>query len=78
MNLQDFIEKFAALFETINVSKLRGNSKFKTLDEWSSLAAVSIIAMIDDEYGIVIKGSDIRNSKTLNDLYELVKSKSGE
>lgn len=50
-------------------------TKFKELEEWSSLTALSVIAMIDEEYDVKIKGDDVRNSQTVNDLYEIVKSR---
>ncbi|MDR0604996.1 MAG: acyl carrier protein, partial [Bacteroidales bacterium] len=40
--------------------------------------ALSVIAMIDDEYGVTIKGNDIRVSKTIKDLYTLVKKHKSE
>ena len=49
--------------------------EFKALDEWSSLVALSIIAMVDEEYDVTIKGDDIRNSKTIEDLFNVVASK---
>jgi len=48
---------------------------FKELDEWSSLIALSVIAMVDEEYDVTIKGDDIRNSDTVEDLFNAVKSK---
>jgi acyl carrier protein len=72
MELEKFIEKFAEQFETIDASDLRADTEFKALEEWSSLAALSIIAMIDDEYGVAVKGSDIRNSETIEDLFKTV------
>jgi acyl carrier protein len=35
------------------------------------MIALSIIAMIDDEYGITIKGSDIKFARTIEDLYNI-------
>lgn len=75
MELQDFIQNFADQFDDVNVEELTADTEFKSLDEWTSLAALSIIAMIDDEYEISVNGNDIRNSETIGDLFELVKSK---
>jgi len=74
MELQDFIEKFAAQLEISDVSDLSADTEFKALEEWSSLMALSIIAMIDEEYGIAIKGKDIRTADTIEDLFIAVKS----
>ena len=48
-------------------------TKFKELDEWSSLIALSVIGMIDDEYYVQIKGDDVRNASTIKELFEIVK-----
>ena len=50
-------------------------TKFKDLDEWSSLLALSIIAMVDDEYDLIIKGNDIVNCVTIQDLYNVIAAK---
>ena len=74
MELKDFIEKFAAQFENVSASELSADTEFKALEEWSSLMALSIIALVDDEYGVAIKGKDIRESETIEDLFNAVKS----
>lgn len=75
MEILDFIEKFAEQFDDTDASEFTPDTEFKTLDEWSSLAALSIIAMVDDEYDVTINGNDVRNSETILDLYEIVKDK---
>ena len=75
MELKDFIESFAAQFDDTDVSEFQPDTEFKALDEWSSLTALSIIAMVDEEYDITIKGDDIRKSETIEDLYNVVKLK---
>jgi acyl carrier protein len=72
MELEKFIENFAEQFETIDASDLQADTEFKALEEWSSLSALSIIAMIDDEYGVAVKGNDIRNAETIEDLFKTV------
>lgn len=72
MNLQEFIENFAAQFDDTDASEFTADTKFKQLDEWSSLTALSIIAMVDDEYDVIIKGNDIISSDTIQDLYNVV------
>lgn len=75
MELKDFIENFAAQFDDTDASEFKADTEFKALDEWSSLTALSIIAMVDEEYDITIKGDDIRNSETIEDLFNVVKTK---
>ena len=75
MEIKDFIENFAAQFEDTDPSEIKAETVFKELDEWSSLIALSVIAMVDEEYDITIKGDDIRNSNTVEDLFNAVKAK---
>lgn len=73
--METFIKNFAAQFDETEASEFIPNTVFKELEEWSSLLALSIIAMVDEEYEVKIKGEDIRNSKTIEDLYKIVISK---
>ncbi len=75
MNIQDFVANFAAQFDETDASAFAPDTKFHSLEEWSSLMALSIIAMADDEYDVKLKGDDIRNSKTIEDLFNIVKSR---
>ena len=75
MEIKEFVEKFAEQFDETDASVFTPETKFRELDEWSSLLALSIIAMVDDEYDVTLKGDDIRGSETIEDLFNLVKSK---
>ena len=75
MELKEFIENFANQFDDTDASEIKAETVFKELDEWSSLIALSVIAMVDEEYDITIKGDDIRNSGTVEDLFNAVKAK---
>lgn len=75
MEINSFIEHFAEQFDDTDISELKPETVFKELDEWSSLIALSVIAMVDEEYDVTLKGDDIRNSNTIEDLFNVVKSK---
>jgi acyl carrier protein len=75
MELKEFIENFAAQFDDTDANEIKAETVFKELDEWSSLIALSVIAMVDEEYDVTIKGDDIRNSNTVEDLFNAVKAK---
>lgn len=75
MEISKFIELFADLFDETDVNVFTAETEFKKLDEWSSLIALSVIAMVDEEYGITIQGEDIRNANTIADLFNNVKIK---
>ena len=75
MNIDNFIENFAGEFDETPVEAFVPTTEFKTLEEWNSLTALSVISMIDDRYNKTITGADLRGSKTLEDLFNLVASK---
>ncbi len=76
MEMNDFIKKFVEQFDEIPSVELNENTRFKELEEWDSLIALSIIAMVDEEYDIMLKGDDIKNSETLKDLFDKIQEKS--
>ena len=76
MKLEDFIKNFADQFDNTDPSVIKADTVFKELEEWSSLIALSVIAMVDEEYDVTLKGDDIRGSATVEDLYNIVKSRS--
>ena len=75
MELKEFIENFADQFDETDANVFKAETLFKELDEWSSLIALSVIAMVDEEYEVVIKGDDIRSAKTIEDLFNIVNSR---
>ena len=75
MELQEFVNNFAEQFDDIDASTLNGSTSFKDLEDWNSLVALSVIAMIDEEYDVTVKGDDIRKSTTIEDLFNAVKER---
>lgn len=75
MELNDFVTKFAEQFDDTDVSLFTPQTHFREIDEWSSLIALSIIAMVDEEYDVTLKGDDIRNSETVEDVFNAVRAK---
>lgn len=76
MEIKEFVEKFAEQFDDTPAEQFAPDTKFHELDEWSSIIALSIIAMVDEEYEITIKGDDILNSETIEDLFNTMVNKS--
>ena len=74
MDLNEFVENVKDQFED-DVVDFGPETHFREMDEWSSLLSLSIIAMVDDEYDVVIKADDIKSCTTVADLYNLVSRK---
>lgn len=75
MEIKTFIENFADQFEDTDASVFTAETKYRELDEWSSLIALSILAMVDEEYDVQLKGEEMRSTNTIQELYDLVASK---
>lgn len=74
-SLEEFIALFAEQFDETDVSEITANKSFRDLDEWSSLIGLSVIAMIDEEFDVTLRGDDMRKAETPAELYEIIKSK---
>lgn len=72
MDLKDFIERFVEAVEIEDASSLSENTLFRELDEWNSLAALSLIAMLDEEYGIQIETPQFSQLKTIGDIFNYI------
>lgn len=75
MELKDFIANFAEQFDETDVNEFKPETVFHDLEEYSSLVALSIIAMINEEYDVTLKGDDMSSAVTIEDLFNIVKSK---
>jgi len=75
MELKEFIANFADQFDETDPSEIKAETVFHDLEEYSSLIALSIIAMVDEEYDVQLKGDDMRSAVTVEDLFNIVKSK---
>lgn len=75
--IEDFMELFVEQFDDIDASKLNSSTNYRALDEWSSLVALSVLAMIDEEFDVQLKGEEMRKTSTIQELFDLVNSKLG-
>lgn len=74
-NLDEFVALFAEQFDDTDAKEIGASIEFKNLEEWSSLIALNVIAMADEEFGVTLKGADVRNANTVEDLYRVICSK---
>lgn len=68
--------KFIELFkETLEIDGLDIDKKtvFRDLENWDSLTFLSVIAMIDEEYDLVIEGNEFKELITIGDIIEEIK-----
>lgn len=70
-----FIELFAETLEIDGEHNLTTETVFRNLEQWDSLAFLSVIAMIDEEYDVVIEGNDFQKLKTIGEVIEEIKNR---
>ncbi len=75
MDIKEFIENFAGEFDETPIEAFAPDTDYKSLDEWNSLTALSIISMIDDVYEKTITGADLRSHTTIEELANFVANK---
>lgn len=75
MDEKEFVQNFANQFDDTDASEFSMSTRFRDIDEWSSLIALGVIAMADEEYDVTLKGDDIIKSNTVEDIYNIIKSR---
>jgi len=74
-SLDEFVALFSEQFDDTDTNEITAATVFHELDEWSSLIGLSVIAMVDEEFEVALKGDDVKNSVTVEDLYNKVLEK---
>lgn len=75
MDENDFIKNFAAQFDDTDASEFTMETRFRELEEWSSLNALAILNMISKKYNIVLKADEMKTTNIVQELFDLVTSK---
>ena len=73
--MEKFLKNFADQLDNTDINTLSPQTKFRDIDEWSSLTALSVIAMVDEEYDVVLKGDDMQKAQTIEDIFNIILSK---
>lgn len=74
MEIQKFIENVAEQFDELN-TELTPETRFREVEGWTSLVALLVITMVDEEYGVVLPPEEMRKTQTIKELFDLVNSK---
>ena len=75
MELEKFVKDFAAQLDETDPETITAETEYKSLDEWSSLIAFAVIAMVKVEYDKTVTGAEIRHCNTVEALFNLVAAK---
>lgn len=75
MELNDFTQKFASCFSHTDAALIKPDTEFRKLEEWGSMMALIVIAMIDSDFGKTVSAEDLQKANTISSLFEIVKRK---
>lgn len=75
MELDVFVRRFEQEFEEVALGALNAETAFRQLEEWSSMQALILIAMIDIEFGVTISAEEFKKSTTIADIYNMITKK---
>lgn len=75
MELNEFVAKFAEMFDDTDPSEITPTTVFHDLDEWSSLIGMSVIALAKTEYGKSITGKELKACVTVENVFNLINKK---
>jgi acyl carrier protein len=75
MTIEAFIENFVDSIEGLASGSVGPDTVMRNLPQWDSLAVLTTVAMIDAEYEVLITTNELAKQQTVQDLFQLVKSK---
>jgi acyl carrier protein len=75
MEINDLINKLQGEFEEVPPGVLKPATKLSDIPDWSSMHALIVIALADMEYGVTIRGEELRKAQSIEDLYNLIVQK---
>jgi acyl carrier protein len=70
--MKDFIKNFADQLLDQETYVISAETIFRDLDDWDSLTAMAVIAMVEDEYGIKISDDEFKKLKTVQDIHDFI------
>ncbi len=68
---EKFINALAEALE-MEASKIHPDDKFRDYEQYSSLTELSVLAILDSEFGVEIEMAEFNKYQTVNDLIRLV------
>jgi len=74
MDINSFIELIANQFVNTAPDEFKPDTRFRELEEYSSLIALYIIGVVFEAYGVSLKSSDMIGADTIQDLFNIVEA----
>ncbi len=74
-SIEVFSRKLENELEGITPGSLQPGTNYREIPEWSSMHALILIALAETEYSVALTGEDLRKCNTVQDIYDVIKSR---
>ena len=74
-SIEVFSKKLEGELDGITPGSLQPNTNYREIPEWSSMHALILIALAETEYSVALTGEDLRKCNTVQDIYDVIKSR---
>ena len=71
--MQSFFEKLAELLG-VEADEVQADSVLDSFDEWDSLGALTVVSMIDEDYGVTVLSEELARLSTVGELWQRVQA----
>ena len=75
MEMQEFVANFANQFDDTELDVFTSETRFRDLEEWSSLIGLAVLNLIAKKYDVKISPAELKSVETIEALFNLVQSK---
>jgi acyl carrier protein len=74
-DITTFTRKLENELDGVEPGSLQATTVYREIPAWSSMYALVLIALSETEYNVTLTGEDLRGCKTVQDLYDIIKSR---
>ena len=75
MEIEELIKNIAEQLSSHDPSQLTPQTKLNNIQGFSSLERLFVMLMVDEVYKVNLTDSDMNDSTTIEDLYNIIKSR---
>jgi acyl carrier protein len=75
VNIEEFSRQLEEELEGVQPGTLQPETVYHELDNWNSMYALLVIAFVDANFDVQLNAQDLKNTKTVRQLYDLVSSR---
>ena len=72
MDINEFVKNFADQFDDTDPSEITAETAYHDLDEWSSMIGLSVLNMVDKNYGVTLTFDELKHGVTIQNLFDTI------